>query len=421
MTRRVAIVGAGIKAPGGCDVATFWQTQFSGRTQAAPTEFENLEALSAAPIACTIPVPVEEGDYFARSEARRMDPATRFGAAAAIDAIASADARAVLESVEPQRRACVVGTGVGGLRTYEEQATIDRTSGVMRVSPFTVPMVMPNALTGWLTVNLDLQGSSSTIALACASSTASIGEAMHLIRAGRADVVLAGGMEHTVWRRLIGSFGRMEALSTWPGDPSGASRPFSADRCGFVMGEGGAMFVLAAEETARAAGATILGWIDGFGGSSDAHHMVAPLENGAGAAASMRNALDDAGLTSDQIGHVNAHGTSTPRNDDAESQAIMSVFGDHRPPVTATKGITGHLIGGSGAVEALATLLAASTGQCPPVANTVEKDPAIEADIVIGEARTLPQGSPSISNSFAFGGHNATLVISPGDVAPLLS
>ena len=419
MSRRVAVVGLGVKAPGGCSVSDLWARLLDPKTMAAPQDFGyDLTMLEAAKIACEITDDDSGGErYFSKSELRRIDPVIRMGMAAAVDAVDGA-AGEVLAAADPTRRACIIGTGIGGIQTFAEQSAIMRERGVAGVSPFAIPMTMANAMPGLLSMKLDLRGPTSAITLACASSTVALGDAMNLIRSDRADVVIAGGMEASRCAEGFVGFARIEALSTHAGDPSEASRPFSADRSGFVIGEGGAMLTLCSEELAASTGAPVLGWIDGFGTTTDAHHMVAPRPDAAGAATSMQLALADAGLAPTDIGHINAHGTSTFLNDQAESLAIETVFGDHRPAVTATKGVTGHLIGGSGAVEAIATVLATSTGIVPPIANTTEIDPELSADGVVGEPRSIGP-APALSNSFAFGGHNATIAISPGSVESL--
>ncbi|MDH3754913.1 MAG: beta-ketoacyl-[acyl-carrier-protein] synthase family protein [Acidimicrobiia bacterium] len=408
--RRAAIVGVGVKAPGGCDPATFWQAVLAGRGQAREIpELADHHEVSAASFGCEVSDDDSAHErYFRKPELRRIDDGARLGVAAAADAMAGLDGL-----VPPERRAAVVGTGVGGLRTYRTQSALLHDVGVARASPFTVPMMMPNSLAGWLSLRHGLQGPCHTIAAACASAAASIGEAMIMIRDGRADMVVAGGAEAVMFTEVFVAFARMEALAK-PSErrPDEASRPFDVDRNGFVMGEGAGMVVLAAADVARAADLDVLGWVDGYGCSSDAHHMAAPPEDGAGAVRSMIAALHDAGLSSGDIVHINAHGTSTPRNDLAESRAIVTVFGDSCPPVTSTKGVTGHLLGAGGAVEAIAALIAASTGIVPPVANTETVDSEIAIDVVTGSPRTVPVG-PALSSSFAFGGHNASLVVSP--------
>jgi len=256
------------------------------------------------------------------------------------------------------------------------------------------------------------KGPNFCVTTACAAGTHAIGEATRLIHEGAADVVMAGGAEAAITPIAIASFARMGALSTRSDDPARASRPFDPDRDGFVMGEGAAFLVLERWDRAEARGARIYGEILGYGRNSDAHHITAPSPDGSGAVACMELALEDAGLAPAAIGHVNAHGTSTPLNDAAEAEAILKAFAGSPPPVTSTKGVTGHCIGAAGAVEAVAAILASSAGLVPPTANHDRTDPAVTVDIVAGAPRAVNVSGPVLSNSFGFGGHNATLVLS---------
>jgi 3-oxoacyl-[acyl-carrier-protein] synthase II len=310
----------------------------------------------------------------------------------------------------------VVGTGVGGLTTLEAQVTLYAEKGADRVSPFLVPMMMTNATAGLVSIQFGWTGPSLCITTACAAGANAIGEAGRLIREGSADVVLAGGVESSITPTAISAFARMGALSGRNDDPSAASRPFDAGRDGFVMGEGAAFLVLEEWDRAVARGATIVGELLGYGRNCDAHHITAPSPGGAGAVACMTAALDDARLAVSAVNHVNAHGTSTPLNDAAESEAITKVFGGSTPPVTSIKGVTGHLIGAAGAVEAVASLLSLRHGLVPPVANYTTPDPEITADIVNGSPRPIGDGV-ALSNSFGFGGHNASLVLGAGSHA----
>jgi 3-oxoacyl-[acyl-carrier-protein] synthase II len=281
------------------------------------------------------------------------------------------------------------------------------------VSPFFVPMMMPNAAAGMISIRFGFTGPALCISTACAAGANAIGEGVRMVRDGSAEVVIAGATEAPVTPLTVSAFARMGAMSTRNDDPSRASRPFDAARDGFVIAEGAGFTVLETLEHALARGAKIHGEVLGYGRNADAHHITAPVPGGAGAAACMQLALDDAGLDSSAIGHVNAHGTSTPLNDATEAEAIRKVFGDVPPPVTSTKGVTGHLIGAAGAVEALAALQAARTGLVPPTANHHRLgDDVPEIDVVHGEARPVDP-APAISNSFGFGGHNASLVLVP--------
>jgi 3-oxoacyl-[acyl-carrier-protein] synthase II len=404
---RVVITGLGVKTPAGTDVDTFWATVRAGRATAAPIErfdASDLPVRFAGEVRDFDPAP-----YFGPKEARRNDRVTQLGFAAAADALADAGEL----GVDPGRCAVVVGTGVGGISTHEHNQHIFIEKGPARVSPFTVPMMMANATAGVIAMQFGWTGPNICIATACAAGANAIGEGVRLIRDGSADVALAGGTEASVTPMTIAAFSRMGALSSRNDEPELASRPFDAARDGFVIGEGAAFIMVESLERAQARGAKIHGEVAGYGRNADAYHITAPSPGGAGAAACMQLALDDAGLEPGAIGHVNAHGTSTDLNDAAEAEAVRKVFGDDTPPVTSTKGVTGHLIGAAGAAEAVASLLSLRDGVVPPTANLDRIGDDIGVDVVGGEARQI--GSrPVLSNSFGFGGHNATLIITPG-------
>jgi 3-oxoacyl-[acyl-carrier-protein] synthase II len=403
---RVAVTGMGVKTPAGNDLETFWATLLSGQSAAAViTRFD------------PSPLPVRFGcevrnfdpaEYLGAKEARRVDRVTQLGFAAAADALR--DAGDV--GADPARSAVIIGTGVGGLQSLEDQVAVYIEKGAARVSPFLVPMMMANATAGTIAMKFGWTGPNICVATACAASANAIGEAARLIRDGSADVVMTGGTEASMTPTAISAFARMTALSTRNDDPARASRPFDADRDGFVMGEGAAALVVERWDRAVARGARIYGEVLGYGRNADAYHITAPSPGGEGATACMLLALEDAGLTPDAIKHVNAHGTSTPLNDAAESEAIRKVFGENAPPVTSTKGVTGHLIGAAGATEAVACLLAITRGKLPPTANLERLGDDIALDVVAGSARPF-EAAPVLSNSFGFGGHNATLVLAP--------
>jgi 3-oxoacyl-[acyl-carrier-protein] synthase II len=306
----------------------------------------------------------------------------------------------------------ILGTGIGGLITLEEQITIYGEKGAARVSPFLVPMMMTNATAGTIAMQLGWTGPNLCISTACAASAHAIGEATRLIRDETSDVVMTGGTESCMTPVAISAFARMTALSGRNDDPEHASRPFDAARDGFVMGEGAAALLLERWDRAVARGARIYGEVIGYGRNADAYHITAPSPGGEGAAACMQLALDDAGLSPASISHVNAHGTSTPLNDAAEAEAIRKVFGEAAPPVTSTKGVTGHLVGAAGATEAVACLLALRDGSVPPTANLEQIGDDIQLDVVSGAPRPIA-AAPALSNSFGFGGHNATLIFAP--------
>ena len=313
----------------------------------------------------------------------------------------------------PPRCAVVTGTGIGGLITLEEQVRILLDKGPDRVSPFFVPMLMPNATAGVIAIKFGWTGPSLCITTACAAGANAIGEAARMIRDGTTDVAIAGGTEASITAPAIAAFARMGALSKRNDAPELASRPFDASRDGFVMGEGAGFMVLERADKAEARGARIYGEIAGYASNSDAFHITAPSQGGTGAVRCMQLALADAGLEPRDIRHVNAHGTSTELNDEAESGAIEKVFSDSRPAIAATKGVTGHLIGAAGAIEAIFALQAARLGVIPPTANFERLgDDIADIDLVHGSPRDVEVG-PALSNSFGFGGHNATLVLVP--------
>lgn len=403
---RVAVTGLGVKVPGALGAAAFWDRLLAGASAAAPLALLDPADLPVR-FGCEV-VGFDPTPYVSRKEARRLDRVTQLGLAAAADALgASGDPGA-----DPARSAVVVGTGIGGLTTLEEQVQTRLERGPARVSPLLVPMMMANATAGTVGMRLGWTGANLCIATACAAGTNAIGEAARLVRDGSADVVLAAGTESCLTPTSIAAFARMTALSTRNDDPQHASRPFDADRDGFVMGEGAAALVLERWDRALARGATIHGEVAGYGRTADAHHITAPAPGGEGAAACMAEALADAGVAAAEVGHVNAHGTSTPLNDAAEAEAVRKVFGETRPPITSTKGVTGHLIGAAGAAEAVATLLALEHGTVPPTANVERVGDDIGLDVVFGEPRRLP-AAPALSNSFGFGGHNASVVLAP--------
>ncbi|HEX5615442.1 MAG TPA: beta-ketoacyl-ACP synthase II [Acidimicrobiia bacterium] len=402
---RVAITGLGVKTPAGTDLDSFWSTLLAGRSTAAP-----LTTIDAADLPVRFGCEVTDFDpvpYFGPKESRRLDRTAQLGVAAAIDALEHAGD----PGADPARCGVVMGTGVGGLRTLEEQVGTFLDRGAGRVSPFLVPMMMVNATAGSVAMRFGWTGPNLCVATACAASAHALGEAARFIRDGSADVVIAGGSESSLTPTAISAFARMTALSTRNDAPELASRPFDAARDGFVMGEGAAALVLERWDHAVARGATIVGEILGYGRNADAYHITAPSPGGEGAAACMQLALDDAQLADDAIGHVNAHGTSTPLNDAAEAEALRKVFGD-TPPVTSTKGVTGHLIGAAGAVEAVAVLLALRAQTVPPTANLERVGDDIHVDVVASPRPSAARAA--LSNSFGFGGHNASLVLGAG-------
>jgi 3-oxoacyl-[acyl-carrier-protein] synthase II len=334
-------------------------------------------------------------------EARRADRFTQFGVKAALAAAAEAG---VPEAADPARTGVILGTGVGGLETLERECRAWIEGGDRAVSPHFVPMMMPNAAAGTVAMKLGIHGPGFSIASACATGSHAIGEAKRMIERGEADVVLAGGAEAALTGLCMAAFTRMGAMSR-----EGMSRPFDLRRDGFVMGEGAGVIVMERADHARARGAEILGYVAGYGASNDAFHMTQPDSTGRGAEKAMRAALADAVANPDEVGYINAHGTSTPFNDRIETLAIHSVFNGGSPPVSSTKSAIGHLLGAAGAVEAIATLGALQRGLLPPTLNFEQQDPDCDLDYVPDGPREAPGITLALSNSFGFGGQNACL------------
>jgi 3-oxoacyl-[acyl-carrier-protein] synthase II len=387
--RRVAVTGIGVVAPCGIGSDAFWAGLLSVPEPGAERRVTDFEP---------------EQWFENRKEARRTDRFAQFAFAAAAMALEEAGDL----KVDPVRAGVLIGTGVGGIATLEEQIQVNYTKGPDRVSPFLVPMMMGNAAAAGVSMRYGFQGPCETTVTACAAGTHSIGNAARMVRDGRCDVVLAGGSEAGMTPTAIAGFGNMTALST-----SGNSRPFDVRRDGFVMAEAAGVLVLEEWERAVARGATIIGEIMGSANTADAHHITAPSPGGSGAINCMELALADAGIGAADIVHINAHGTSTPKNDQAEAEAITKLFGEPGPAMTSTKGVTGHALGGAGAIEAAAVLLSMRHRLIPPTAGYEQPDPEMPTiDLVVGEPRPWEPG-PSLSNSFGFGGHNGTLVIGP--------
>jgi 3-oxoacyl-[acyl-carrier-protein] synthase II len=387
--RRVAVTGLGVLAPCGVGKDGFWQGLLG----------PGISGTKSTSIPDWDPSP-----YFdSPKDARRADRVEQFGLAAAAEAFGQAGHI----DVDPERFGVVVGTGIGGLHTLEEQVRVLVEKGERRVSPFLVPMMMANATGAAISMKYGLQGPNETICTACAASTHALGYAARLVASGRCDAIVSGGAESAATPVSLAGFGNMTALST-----TGASRPFDSDRDGFVMGEGAAIFILEDWNHAVGRGARILGEILGAASNADAHHITAPSPGGRGAISCMRMAIDDAGLTPNDIVYVNAHGTSTPLNDAAEAAAVSAVFGSGRPAVTSIKGVTGHALGAAGALEAASVLLSFEHSLIPPTAGTTRIDPDMDIDLVIGAARAWTPG-PTISNNFGFGGHNGSVVLAP--------
>jgi 3-oxoacyl-[acyl-carrier-protein] synthase II len=395
-SRVVAVTGIGVVAPCGTGVEAFWH------------------GLCTEPGPQDQPLLVEGFDpttWFGPKEVRRVDRFTQLAVAAATLALVDARFDPQGDGADPgfdrARAGVLVATGVGGLASYDQQLRVLEERGAKRVSPFLIPMLMPNAASAAVSIRLGWKGPCETTTTACAAGTHGVANGAGWIRHGRCDVVLAGASEAHPSPVGMAAFGNMTALS-----PSGLSRPFDVGRDGFLASEGAAMMVLEELGAARARGAHVYALVLGSASNADAHHLTAPAEAGEGALACMRLALDDAGLTAGDIAHVNAHGTSTPLNDAAEAAAITSLFGSPGPPVTSIKGVIGHPFGAAGALEAAAAALTIDRGAIPPTAGHRRLDPAMSLDVVVGEPRPFAPG-PVLSNSFAFGGHNGCLILGP--------
>ncbi|MFJ9520213.1 beta-ketoacyl-[acyl-carrier-protein] synthase family protein [Kitasatospora sp. NPDC101801] len=402
---RVAVTGIGVKSPAGNDLEQAYETVLKARSTATLVD-HLIERDLPVHFACLVP-PFDVDAYVTRRVARQIDRASTLLLCAAGDAID----QAALTGLDPERIGVQIGTGIGGLPSMEE-VTLSHGSRPRDMPVHTVPRTMANSAACRLALRHGFQGACTTYSSACASGTTAIGEAARRIRYGELDVAVAGGVDSSVSTVVVGAFARMRAMSMRNDEPELASRPFDADRDGFVMAEGAAVLVLERWDLAVARGAAVLGEVAGYADNCDAFHIVAPREDGEAAARCMSRAIADAGLTPADLGHVNAHGTSTLLNDRAEARAIDRCFGGQSPPVTAVKGVTGHLIGGSGALEAALALLCATRGVVPPIANLGSSPEADLVDLVRAVPRAV-RPAPVLSNSFGFGGQNACLVLTP--------
>ncbi|OON77719.1 beta-ketoacyl-[acyl-carrier-protein] synthase family protein [Streptomyces tsukubensis] len=404
------MTGLGVKTSAGNDIETAYARLLSAESTAAVAEhLVEAEPEIAVKIACLVPE-FDMDPYITRRERRQLDRPTELLLCAAVDAVTDAGEQA-LADLPPARVGVQIGTGVGGLGTMEA-TTLDYGARPMTMPVHTVPRAMANSPACRVAMRYGFRGNCTTYSTSCASGTAAIGEAARRIQYGELDAAVAGGVDAAVTTTIMGGFAKMRALSGRGDEPGRASRPFDTDRDGFVMGEGAAVLVLERRDLALARGARIHGEVIGYAANCDAFHIAAPDPEAATAAECMRLAIAAAGLTPADIGHINAHGTSTVLNDHAEATAIDRCFGGQPPPLTAVKGVSGHLIGGSGALEAALALLCAERGVVPPVANTLGSPEADLVDVVIGRGRTIAPG-PVLSNSFGFGGQNACLVLTP--------
>ena len=404
---RIVVTGLGATTPIGGTVPETWEALLAGRSGARTLEFDWVAEYSLpVHFAAQIATPPEQ--VLAKVETRRLDPSSQYALVAAREAWADSGS----PDIEPERIAVVVGSGIGGVHTLLNQWDTLREKGPRRVYPLAVPMLMPNGPAAAISLELSARAGAHTPVSACASGAEAMGYAVQLIRSGRADIVVAGGTEAAMHPMPIAGFAAMQALSTRNDDPAAASRPYDTDRDGFVIGEGAAIIVLESEAHAQARGARIYAELAGVGMSADAHHITAPEPEGSGAARAMLEAIETAGATLSDIAHINAHATSTPVGDVAEANAIRRAFGELAGsiPVSATKSMTGHLLGAAGSLEAIFTILSLHHRVAPATINVDNLDPEVGLDVVRGEHRALPEGPiVALNNSFGFGGHNVAL------------
>ncbi len=407
-SQRVVITGVGAVTPLGNDVPATWEAVLAGRSGVGPiTQFDSTDFRThfAAELKG-----FNAENVMDKREVRRLDRFLHLAVAAAKEAML--DAGLEQAGYGPRRIGVVIGSGIGGVHTLLEQHDILRQKGPRRVGPFAVPGLMLNSAAAYVSILSGARGPNLAVATACATGSHALGEAAEIIRRGSADAVIAGGSEAAIVPVAMAAFENMGALSSRNENPQGASRPFDADRDGFVMGEGSGILILERLDLARSRGAKIYGELLGYGATDDAYHITAPAEDGAGAAECMRAALENAGVEPKDVQYINAHGTSTSLNDAGETRAIKAVFGEHayRLAVSSTKSMTGHLLGAAGAIEAIFCLLAIRDQVLPPTINYVTPDPACDLDYVPNRARKTNLDI-AISNSFGFGGHNGTVVL----------
>lgn len=408
--RRVAITGMGMVSAVGHDVASNWDALLAGTPGGAPiTAFD--PAGFATRIACEVKG-FDSGRYLTRKESRRYDRFCHFALGSAVQAMEAAGLEGPPSGCDPTDFGVIMASGVGGIATLEANCSILNDRGPGRVSPFFIPMFIPDIAAGLISIRYGLQGPNYATVSACASGSHAIGDAVRYIQRGEAKLMLAGGAEAAVTPITIAGFSSMKAMSRRNDDPEGASRPFDAGRDGFVIGEGAGCVLLEELEHARARGAEILGEVVGYGATGDAHHITAPPPDAHGAQSAMRLALEDAGVRPEEVDYINAHGTSTPQNDTAETAAVKSVLGRHayNMVVGSTKSMTGHLLGAAGAVETVICVMACRTGRIPPTINFSEHDDTCDLDYAHHGMVERPV-AVALNNSFGFGGHNVCLAI----------
>ncbi|HEY9874274.1 MAG TPA: beta-ketoacyl-ACP synthase II [Candidatus Obscuribacterales bacterium] len=405
--KRVVVTGLGAITPIGNTLTEYWEGLLSGRNGIG-----SITLFDASRHACRIAGEVKGYDpheYLDRKEAKRMDRFSQFGVSASKQAIA--DAQFVINDLNAEQVGVIIGTGIGGLKVLEDQQEIYLSRGPDRCSPFMIPMMIANMAAGLTAIHTGAKGPNSCAVTACAAGANAVGDAFRLIQRGYAQAMICGGTEAAVTPLSVAGFAAARALSTRNDDPTHACRPFDRDRDGFVMGEGAGILILEELEHAKSRGARIYAEIIGYGMTCDAYHMTSPVPGGEGAATAMQLAMKDAGITPDRVSYINAHGTSTAANDVTETAAIKKALGDsaYKVAISSTKSMTGHLLGGSGGIEAVATAMAVANDQIPPTINLENPDPGCDLDYVPNQSRAQ-KVDVALSNSFGFGGHNVTLV-----------
>jgi len=403
---RVVVTGLGVLAPNGNSVSEYWNALTAGQSG-----IDHISYFDTTDFPVKIAGELSNFDpeqYFERKEVRKLDPFTAYALVASNEAIKMSGLDA--GGFDSERAGVMLGCGIGGITTLLEEHVVLRDRGARRVSPFFVTKLIANIAGGQIAIKWDLQGSNQTVNSACASATDAIGLALRVIQSGTADIMVAGGTEASIRDLPLAGFSKIRALCNTADPPQSASRPFDKDRNGFIMGEGAGILVLETEEHAKSRGATILGELAGYGATNDAFHVTQPAEGGAGAVKAMQLAIEDAGAKPEEVDYINAHGTSTPYNDKNETVAIKTVFGDHarKLKISSTKSMTGHLLGASGGIEAIAALKAIEKQIIPPTINYMTPDPDCDLDYVPNTAEET-QVNSVLSNTFGFGGHNAVV------------
>jgi len=405
MKKRAVITGMGVVSSLGKDRNTFWNSIKEGKCG-----IKTVDRFDTSDITTKVAAQIDDfkaADYIDRKEAKRMDLYSQYALAAST--LAVEDSKLDLDTINKERFGVIVGSGIGGIQTFEDQHKVLVDKGASRISPFFIPMMIANMAAGLIAIKFEAKGFSESVVTACATSNNALGDAFKVIQRGDADIMITGGAEAPITLISFGGFCSMKAMSTNP-DPNTACRPFDINRDGFVMGEGAGIVILEELEHALNRGANIIAEIVGYGSTNDAYHMTKPAPEGEGGARSMKMAINDAGIKPEDVGYVNAHGTSTPYNDKFETCAIKNVFGEYayKIAVSSTKSMTGHLLGAAGAVEGIISCLALKEGFLPPTIGYQDADPECDLDYVVNKGRNVDI-KYAISNSLGFGGHNATL------------